>query len=142
MLPLEHVAQSDAPTKTKGLPRPDLSIPRNAWFFVSLKNGTHFSSITKDENYERVDPVNLLSDRFPPTFFVRDKADGMVLSEISLRAHEKLQHFNIETGILLPEDISWIRRWSGTGGSWVGDHQRILAVVCFFCFFMPRSRSK
>ncbi|OBT65058.1 hypothetical protein VE03_05242 [Pseudogymnoascus sp. 23342-1-I1] len=105
-LSLERAAAAGAQPKTKGLPRPDLSIPRNAWLFVNLKNGTHFSSIVQDGNYERVDPVRLFSAKFPPTFFIHGNADGMVLPKFSEMAHAELQRLGVETGILLPEGKS------------------------------------
>lgn len=108
MLSLEHAANTNTQpkTKTKGLPRPDLSIPRNAWLFVKLKEGMHLPAIVQDGDYERIDPVRSFSANFPPTFFVHGNADAMVLSEFSVKAHEKLRSFGVETGILLPEGKS------------------------------------
>ncbi|KAL2829518.1 Alpha/Beta hydrolase protein [Aspergillus cavernicola] len=99
-------AAHQARPKTKGLPKPDLSIPRNAWLFVSLKLGTHFASIVQDGDYERVDPVRGFSEGFPPTFFVHGNADGMVLPDFSVRAYEELKELGVDTGLGLPEGKS------------------------------------
>ncbi|KAJ5774422.1 Alpha/beta hydrolase fold-3 [Penicillium paradoxum] len=106
MLSLERAANTNTQPKTKGLPRPDLSIPRNAWLFVKLKEGTHLPGIVQDGDYERIDPVRSFSANFPPTFFVHGNADAMVLPEFSVKAHEKLQSLGVETRILLPEGKS------------------------------------
>lgn len=105
-LSLESAAAANSQPKTKGLPKPDLSIPRNAWLFVNLKHGTHFSSIVQDGDYERVDPVRLFSDKFPPTFFIHGDADGMVLTKFSEMAHAELERLGVETGIMLPKGKS------------------------------------
>ncbi|QKX54952.1 uncharacterized protein TRUGW13939_02042 [Talaromyces rugulosus] len=88
-LSLEGASKSNDKPKTKGLPMPDLSVPRNAWLFSSLKNGTHFSSIVKDGDYQHVDPVRLHG-----------------IHNFSVKAHEELQLLGVETGIELPEGKS------------------------------------
>lgn len=106
MLSLERASNTSEQPKAKGLPRPDLSVPRNAWLFVTLKEGTQFPAIVQDGDYERIDPVNLFSGKFPPTFFIHGDADGMIIPKFSIEAKEKLESFGVETGILLPEGMS------------------------------------
>lgn len=106
MLSLERATKASDQPKTKGLPRPDLSVPRNAWLFVTLKDGTQFPAIVQDGDYKRVDPVNSFSEKFPPTFFIHGNADGMVIPKFSIEANEKLQKLGVETKILLPEGKS------------------------------------
>ncbi|CAI7640056.1 unnamed protein product [Penicillium glandicola] len=106
MLSLESATKTNDQPKTKGLPRPDLSVPRNAWLFVHLKEGTQLPAIVQDGDYERIDPVNSFSDKFPPTFFIHGDADGMIIPKFSIDANSKLQSLGIETGILLPKGKS------------------------------------
>ncbi|KAJ5513434.1 Alpha/beta hydrolase fold-3 [Penicillium fimorum] len=106
MLSLERATNTSDKPKSKGLPRPDLSVPRNAWLFVSLKDGTQLKAIVKDSDYKRIDPVNSFTDKFPPTFFIHGDADGMVIPKFSIQAKEKLESLGVETGILLPEGKS------------------------------------
>ena len=106
MLSLESATKTSDQPKTKGLPRPDLSVPRNAWLFVTLKEGTQLPAIVQDGDYKRIDPVNSFSDKFPPTFFIHGDADGMIIPKFSIDANKKLQSLGVETGILLPEGKS------------------------------------
>lgn len=106
VLSLERATKTSDQPKTKGLPRPDLSVPRNAWLFVSLKDGTQLKAIVKDGDYKRIDPVNSFTEKFPPTFFLHGDADGMVIPKFSIQAKEKLESLGVETGILLPEGKS------------------------------------
>jgi len=104
---LEKEASALASTpKTKGLPVPDFSIPRNAWLFDSLKSGTHLKAIVKDDKFERTDPVRLFSSSFPPTFFIHGTADTLILTEFSEKAHGELAKLGVDTGIALVEGQS------------------------------------
>lgn len=98
---LERASASQNKTKKKGMPAPDFSVPRNAWLFTALKEGTHMKAIVKDGNFERVDPVPLFKSGFPPTFFLHGDADAMVLTEFSKRAYEDLRKQGVETEISL-----------------------------------------
>ncbi|KAJ5438091.1 Alpha/beta hydrolase fold-3 [Penicillium daleae] len=106
MLSLERATNTREQPRTKGLPRPDLSVPRNAWLFVTLKEGTQLPAIVQDGDYKRIDPVNSFSDKFPPTFFIHGDADGMIIPKFSIEAKKKLENLGVETRILLPEGKS------------------------------------
>ncbi|KAI1381232.1 Alpha/Beta hydrolase protein [Hypoxylon crocopeplum] len=82
----------------KGLPPPDLSRPRNAWLFSTLKDGSHLTKIVQDGDFDRVDPVRNFTAKFPPTFFVHGLDDTMILPEISEEASERLKELGVETG--------------------------------------------
>jgi acetyl esterase/lipase len=105
-LSLERATNTREQPKTKGLPRPDLSVSRNAWLFVTLKKGTQLPAIVQDGDYKRIDPVNSFSDKFPPTFFIHGDADGMIIPKFSIEAKKKLENLGVETRILLPEGKS------------------------------------
>ena len=89
-----------AASKT-GPPRPDLTIPRNAWLFTILKRGTYLRYMVPDGNLDRVDPVRRFSAGFPPTYFLHGAADEWVLPRFSEQAHQKLLEFGVETKIVL-----------------------------------------
>jgi len=61
--------RSTAAART-GPPKPDLTVPRNAWMFSILKKGTYLRQLVPDGNIDRVDPVHGFSAGFPPTFFL------------------------------------------------------------------------
>lgn len=65
MLSLERATNTSNQPKTKGLPRPDLSVARNAWLFVSLKEGTQLQAIVQDGDYKRIDTGQLLLGQVP-----------------------------------------------------------------------------
>jgi len=92
--------------KPKGLLKPDLSIPRNAWLFDALKRGTHMKEIVKDGIYERVDPVQHFSSDFPPTFFIHGTSDDFIVHRLSVAAYDRLQELGVESGIALVEGQS------------------------------------
>ena len=84
-----------------GPPKPDLSVPRNAWLFTILKNGTHLQHLVPDGNLHRVDPSNGFSEKFPPTFFLHGSADDWVIPKFSEQAHQKLKGLGVETRIAI-----------------------------------------
>lgn len=85
----------------KGMPPPDLSQPRNAWLFGALKDGTHLAKIVQDDDYDRIDPVNLFSSNFPPTFFIHGLEDNLVIPEFSKRASRALRALGVETELAI-----------------------------------------
>ncbi|KAK3896516.1 Alpha/Beta hydrolase protein, partial [Staphylotrichum tortipilum] len=87
---LERVSALQAKKNRRGMPAPDFSLPRNAWLFTALAEGTHLKAVVKDCDFERIDPARLFHPGFPPTFFLHGDADDMVLTEFSKRAHEHL----------------------------------------------------
>ncbi|KAH9204916.1 Alpha/Beta hydrolase protein [Leptodontidium sp. 2 PMI_412] len=103
---LEQSAKSQTSSKSKGMPRPDLSIPRNAWLFDSLKNGTHLQAVVKDGDYERIDPVRFFSPKFPPTFFIHGTKDDLIEPRFSIAASEALHKLGVEIRIQLVEGES------------------------------------
>lgn len=98
---LERAAASSSKTKKRGLPAPDLSVPRNAWLFTALKNGTHMKAIVKDDNFEGVDPTLAFKPGFPPTFFVHGDADDMVPARFSEKAFNDLSSHGVKTELSL-----------------------------------------
>lgn len=97
-------ADEDAPRK--GMPSPDLSKARNAWLFSALRDGTHLSKIVQDNNFDRVDPVNLFAKSFPPTFFVHGLADDLVIPDLTKEAYHRLEELGVETEIALVPEAS------------------------------------
>jgi len=87
--------------KRTGPPKPDLTVPRNAWLFNALKHGTQLKSIIQDGGYDRVDPTNLFSKSFPPTFFLHGTADDWILPRFSEEAHSRLKDLGVETRLAL-----------------------------------------
>lgn len=98
---LERASASQAKRSKRGMPAPDFSVPRNAWLFTALKEGTHMKAIVKDDDFERIDPVRLFKPGFSPTFFLHGDADSMVLTEFSQRAREDLGKQGVVTEIAL-----------------------------------------
>ncbi|KAK3900560.1 Alpha/Beta hydrolase protein [Staphylotrichum tortipilum] len=82
-------APKDAPRR-RGMPTPNLSVPRSAWLYTALKEGTHLGLIHRGTG-EDVDPARLFTRRFPPTFFLHGDADGLVPEEFSVRAYKGLK---------------------------------------------------
>jgi acetyl esterase/lipase len=99
MTSLERASASRGKKQKKGMPAPDFSVPRNAWLFTALKEGTHLKAIVKDDDFERIDPVRLFKPGFPPTFFLHGEADAMVLTEFSERAYKELGKQGVVTEI-------------------------------------------
>lgn len=83
------------------MPAPDLSVPRNAWLFTALKNGTQLKAIVKDDNFNRVDPTLAFKPGFPPTFFLHGNADALVLPRISEKAFSDLSNHGVKTELSL-----------------------------------------
>ncbi|KAL1604874.1 hypothetical protein SLS60_004414 [Paraconiothyrium brasiliense] len=106
MTSLEQTASARPTTKIVGMPKPDLSIVRNAWLFDGLKRGTHLRAIVQDGDYKRIDPVSMFSHSFPPTFFVHGESDDMVPTSFSEQAYAELLKLGVETGISLAEGKS------------------------------------
>ncbi len=96
---LEKAAAAQAKRSKRGMPAPDFSVPRNAWLFTALKEGTHMKAIVKDGDFERIDPVQLFKPGFSPTYFLHGDADSMVLTEFSKRACEDLGKQRVVTEI-------------------------------------------
>jgi acetyl esterase/lipase len=100
---LERNPKPQTSPKSKGMPKPDFSIPRNAWLFDSLKRGTHLQAVVKDGDYERIDPVRFFSPKFPPTFFIHGTKDDLIEPRFSIAASEALNKLGVETRIHLVE---------------------------------------
>jgi pimeloyl-ACP methyl ester carboxylesterase len=109
-LSLEKVAEESSKAAhgkpSRGIPKPDLSVPRNAWLFAHLKKGTHLQNIVQDGNYDRVDPVAVFSKSFPPTMFIHGDADTMVPTSLSSRAHSQLQALGVDSKLVLVPNAS------------------------------------
>ncbi|KAF2424240.1 hypothetical protein EJ08DRAFT_700833 [Tothia fuscella] len=65
----------------------DTSTPRNAWFVANMKKGTLLKNAVQDGNFDRIDPVQLFSSSFPPTYFLHGTADTAVPVELARKAH-------------------------------------------------------
>ncbi|EEU35506.1 uncharacterized protein NECHADRAFT_55522 [Fusarium vanettenii 77-13-4] len=98
---LETAAPSTSGTRKRGMPAPDLSIPRNAWLFTALKNGTQIKAIVTDGDFESVDPAQAFKPGFPPTFFLHGDADAMVPPRFSQKAFEDLRSHGVKTELSL-----------------------------------------
>jgi pimeloyl-ACP methyl ester carboxylesterase len=109
-LSLEKVGEGSSKAadgkSSRGIPKPDLSVPRNAWLFTHLKRGTHLQNIVQDGKYDRVDPVTIFSKSFPPTMFIHGDADTMVPTSLSLRAHSVLQALGVDSKLVLVPNAS------------------------------------
>ncbi|KAH7073450.1 alpha beta-hydrolase [Paraphoma chrysanthemicola] len=84
---------------------PNLSDQRCAWFIQQIKNGTSMSSIVPNGDYTCIDATCSFSQKFPPTYFLHGKKDIFVPYELSIRAHEALKAFGVETELIMPDDI-------------------------------------
>jgi acetyl esterase/lipase len=86
---------------------PDLSTPRQAYLVTSVRKGTQFDAIIAEDEYDRVDPENLLKKPgFPPTVFVQGTADVVVDAKFSQWAHAELQKNGVQTELYLMEDMA------------------------------------
>jgi len=74
----------------KGPPKPDLTVPRNAWLFSILKKGTYLRQMVPDGNLDRVDPIHDFSTKFPPTYFLVCKSLGRGTEEEASEAKRPL----------------------------------------------------
>lgn len=106
MTSLERASAAREKNNKRGMPAPDLSVPRNAWLFTALREGTHLRDIVKDGDFERIDPARLFKPGFSPTFFLHGDADAMVLTSFSERAHKELGEQGVETEIALVRGAS------------------------------------
>lgn len=97
-------ARMENQPKQRGLPPPDLSIPRNAWLFTALKDGTQIKAVVKDDAFEDVEPTMAFSPRFPPTAIIHGGADSMVPCRLSEKAFEELDQHGVETLLLVLPD--------------------------------------
>ncbi|KAF5625174.1 uncharacterized protein FTJAE_10071 [Fusarium tjaetaba] len=84
-------------------PVPDFSMPRTAYLLSNLRDGTLFRNVVQDGDYERVDPVELFSAKFPPTCFVHGSEDKMCLPKFSQKAHESLVSLGVDTELLIAD---------------------------------------
>ncbi|KAI1341023.1 Alpha/Beta hydrolase protein [Xylariaceae sp. FL0016] len=92
---------SDEPSE--GMPRMDMSVPRNAWLFSAMKVGTQMKLLIQDDDFDRVDPTNAFSSSFPPTMFIHGTADDLIPLRFSQKAHARLVELGVETKIALVE---------------------------------------
>ncbi|KAK7442891.1 hypothetical protein CaCOL14_011109 [Colletotrichum acutatum] len=98
---LEKAAASQDVVIKRGMPAPDLSVPRNAWLFTALRDGTQMKTIVKDDDLDCVDPVRGFHPKFPPTFFVHGDTDGLIPSAFSERACRELSDMGVKARISL-----------------------------------------
>ncbi|USP79377.1 hypothetical protein yc1106_06651 [Curvularia clavata] len=101
---LERVAPATSAASQRpqrGMPAPDLSLPRNAWLFTALKNGEHMAAVLKDSLPHEVEPTLAFSPQFPPTVFVHGEADTMIPCTISEKAHKALEYHGVQTQLLI-----------------------------------------
>jgi acetyl esterase/lipase len=77
--------------------------PRDAWLSNAFKSGKHLQLVTKDGDFERIDPSKHFSAQFPPTMFIHGNADTVTPVRISERAHQELAVLGVETEILRVE---------------------------------------
>ncbi|KAL5590249.1 hypothetical protein FOBRF1_013806 [Fusarium oxysporum] len=82
-------------------PVPDFSKPRTAWLLSNLRDGTMFRNVVQDDNYERVDPVELFSANFPPTCFIHGTEDRMALPRFSAQACQALQSLSVDSKFIV-----------------------------------------
>ena len=95
---------AEAP-RTAGPPKPDLSVPRNAWLFTVLKQGKQLRYMAPDGDVDRIDPVTTFVKGFPPTYFVHGAADEWILPRFSEQAHQKLTELGVESKLALVPDL-------------------------------------
>ena len=88
--------------------KPDLENSRPAWFIMQMKRGTSVSSLVPDGDYERCDATTTFNKSFPPTFFLHGKPDAFVDYRLAVRAHRELKNLNVETELLLGEDLEHV----------------------------------
>ena len=92
------------PFGRKGL---DLSTPRQAYLIASARKGTQFDAIIAEDEYDRVDPENLLkTPGFPPTCFVQGAADVVVDTKFSQWAFAELQKNRVKSELYLVEAMA------------------------------------
>lgn len=66
-----------------------------------MKDGSHLAKLVQDGDFDRVDPVNAFSPKFPPTLFIHGLSDTMVPPEISEQVEQKLRDHGVSTTIVL-----------------------------------------
>lgn len=93
-----------AAPSTRGPTGPDLTKPRNAWLLTSIKEGWWIKEVVKDDDYARIDPVNLFGPGFPPTVFIHGTADVVCPHRISETAHASLRAHGVDTALFLVPD--------------------------------------
>ncbi len=59
--------------------------------------------IVKDGNFDRIDPAQLFTERFPPTFFLHGADDDWVLPRFSEAAYQRLTALGVESRFALIE---------------------------------------
>lgn len=92
------------PFKPNGL---DLSTPRQAYLITSVRNGTQFDGIIAENEYDRVDPQNLLKTHgFPPACFVHGTADVVVDAKFSQWAFAELQKNGVQSKLYLVKGMA------------------------------------
>lgn len=74
--------------------------PRDAWLSNAFKSGQHLSLVTKDGDYDRIDPSKVFSARFPPSMFIHGTADTVTPFRLSEQAHEELKSLGVESHLL------------------------------------------
>ncbi|KAI1839884.1 hypothetical protein JX266_013906 [Neoarthrinium moseri] len=84
-----------------GMPRFDMSVPRVAWLFDSMRKGEQMRLLVQDGDFKRVDPVHHFSASFPPTFFIHGMADDLVPHRFSEVAHRRLNELGVITELSL-----------------------------------------
>ncbi|GME27151.1 hypothetical protein GTA08_BOTSDO10252 [Neofusicoccum parvum] len=91
----------------RGMPRPDLSKPRNAWLFDGLKRGVHMRAIVPDGDFERCDACadEAYGRGWPPTVFVHGTGDEMVPARISEEAGALLRERGGEVEVIMAEGL-------------------------------------
>jgi len=85
----------------------DLSTPRQAYLITSVRKGTQFDAIIPEDEYDRVDPENLLKNpNFPPTCFVHGTADVVVNASLTQSAYAELQKNGVQSELYLVDGMA------------------------------------
>ena len=90
---------NDQGERKEGPPKPNFSLPRDAFAFTHLANGTILDAIYPKGDVESFDPLFNLSPSFPPTYIVHGMEDMMVPTELSRRLYARLQENGVECGM-------------------------------------------
>lgn len=70
---------------------PRFDTPRPAFAFTQIANGTVLKVCFPSGDYKKIDPLENVTSKFPPTFIVHGLADVMVPIEMSRAFYEKLK---------------------------------------------------
>lgn len=99
---------------------PDFSDPRQAYAFTNIANGTLMKSIFPSQEWKKIDPIENVTEDFPPTFIVHGLADSMVPISLSREMYGKLKEKGVECEMVeIPgEPHTFVARMEKGGATW------------------------